>query len=95
MTAGLHPTPARLDLMVGIQNEEVHGYPYAGSDHVDYSWTYDRGRGVLTVTARVNEVMAAGWACKGKKRDEGSPTSDFHVELTEEGRKVLEAGRGA
>lgn len=83
----LFPTKTRLALLDGIAAGEVTGYPYAGSDHVDYFY-----RDGSKLTAKVNEVMREGWVRKGKPfRD--SPTSDFPVELTDLGRKVREEGR--
>jgi hypothetical protein len=50
---GLHPTPTRLALLAAIKAREVTGYPTYDSD-VDYFSDF-------TVTAKVNELIRAGW----------------------------------
>lgn len=79
----LYPTKTRLSLLDAIDKGKVFGYPHYDSVFVEYRW------GGRLVNARIDEVMRAGWAQKGAV----APGS-FRVELTEAGRKVLEAGRG-
>jgi hypothetical protein len=52
---------------------------------VDYFWG-------ITVTARVNELIQAGWVPAYEPGPDGR-TPDFKVTLTDLGEKVLEAGR--
>jgi hypothetical protein len=83
--SALHPTPTRLALLAAIKAREVTGYPRYDSD-VDYFWD-------STVTARVNELIRAGWVPEYEPGP-GGRTPDFKVKLTDLGEKVLEAGRG-
>lgn len=82
--ADLHPTKTRLALLAAIQAGEVTGYPHYETGYVDYFWG-------ITVTARVNEMIRAGWVTPPPG---GERRPDFKPELTEAGRKVLEASRG-
>jgi hypothetical protein len=89
---GLHPTPTRLALLAAIKAREVTGYPTYDSD-VDYFWVYGQTNG-STVTAKVNELIRAGWVPKYEPGP-GGRTPDFKVKLTDLGQKVLkEAGDG-
>jgi hypothetical protein len=82
--SALHPTPTRLALLAAIKARKVTGYPTYDSD-VDYFWDF-------TVTARVNELIRAGWVPEYEPGP-GGRTPDFKVKLTEAGEKVLAAGR--
>jgi hypothetical protein len=83
--SALHPTPTRLALLAAIKARKVTGYPTYDSGHVDYFWDF-------TVTARVNELIRAGWVPEYEPGP-GGRTPDFKVKLTEAGEKVLAAGR--
>jgi hypothetical protein len=81
---GLHPTKTRLALLAAIKARKVTGYPTYDSD-VDYFSDF-------TVTARVNELIRAGWVPEYEPGP-GGRTPDFKVRLTDLGEKVLAAGR--
>jgi hypothetical protein len=81
--SGLHPTPTRLALLAAIKARKVTGYPTYDSGHVDYFWG-------ITVTARVNELIRAGWVPEYEPGP-GGRTPDFKVELTDLGREILKA----
>jgi hypothetical protein len=82
---GLFPTKTRLALLAAIKARKVTGYPRYDSGHVDYFWDF-------TVTARVNELIRAGWVPEYEPGP-GGRTPDFKVTLTDLGEKVLAAGR--
>jgi hypothetical protein len=79
---GLFPTKTRLALLAAIKAREVTGYPTYDCGHVDYFWG-------ATVTARVNELIQAGWVPAYEPGPDGR-TPDFRVTLTDLGEKVLE-----
>lgn len=71
----LKPTIPRQRLMEGIERGEVKAG--VGSYRGGYRWHH--GGNSETVTNRVRELKAAGWARDG----------EHHVELTEAGREAL------
>jgi hypothetical protein len=77
--SALHPTPTRLALLAAIKAREVTGYPTYDCGHVDYFWDF-------TVTARVNELIRAGWVPEYEPGP-GGRTPDFKVKLTEARRE--------
>jgi hypothetical protein len=88
----LFPTKTRLALLEGIDRGEVTGFPSYGGGFVEYHWKLPEGGG-RNVTAKTIEQINAGWARKGKP-DDPSTYSTFKPELTDLGRKVLEANGG-
>jgi hypothetical protein len=89
MPADLFPTKTRLALLEGIDRGEVTGFPSYGGGFVEYHWKHPEGGG-QNVTARTIEQLGAGWLKKGP-RSGPSIYSTFKPELTDAGRKVLEA----
>jgi hypothetical protein len=81
--SALHPTKTRLALLAAIKARKVTGYPTYDSD-VDYFWEF-------TVTARVNEMIHAGWVPEYEPGP-GGRTPDFKVGLTEKGWLVWAVG---
>jgi hypothetical protein len=90
MTGDLHPTPTRLALLQAVADGAVYGRTEATGT---YSSFERRTVGSpARVTARIQELAAAGWTERGPLPADESITANRPWVLTPLGRKILTGG---
>lgn len=87
------PTKARLAVLAGVQRGEVQRHRRWMSTKPDYDvWTPESGKAVR-VTARVEELLRAGWIRRGPATGPSMYAPQVY-EITGEGERVLTENGG-
>jgi len=84
----LYPTKTRLELLREVASSKVKWWPNDVGDDDEWACWYSDNGGDRKVTARMNELEAAGWVHKGPVRNW---TAGRVYEVTDTGAAILRA----